>query len=239
MWWMNRSPSESAEAMLDKASDNSKAMKSFQYTLTGTQTHDSGATESSTLFGQMELPDKTYGRDTDVDGTVLSETIQIGGNFYSRSGRAGLWLCRSRDGNPFAGTPTSVSASGLVDGVLMFLENLELIGEGRENGVVVAHIRGTTNMEKKAELYWPTWDSMPADKRESLADVRLQSLKSTETVDVWVDRDNRFLIRTRTIAVVPSVGEEEGFTAEGTMEFSGYNEVAITAPSENECLPAP
>lgn len=236
VWSTRPAPDSALAAMLKQASENSIQMESFQYSLTGSQTWDSGATEEGTLLGQMELPDKNYGRDYDANGILLRETKMIGGSHYSREGGAGLWKESILPESPFVGSPASVAASSLVDSALEFLTDVTLVGEEQENGVTVAHFRGTTDMATKAAtVYWPNWDDLPADSRDALADARQQYLSAIETVDVWIDKDNNLLLRTTTTATLPAVGDEEGYSVEGTMEFSGYNEAFnISAPARGE-----
>ena len=226
-------------AMLAQVGENSIQMSSFEYRLSGTKTADGQTTDGGELVVQFQMPDKTYAQENDANGTLLSESKTIGADQYTRRGGDTLWTKVTRASNPLADQPASVKASSLIESAVLFLDEVTLVGEEDVDGVTVAHWRGTTNMTRKANtVYWPNWDSLAEDKKTRLNDARQQFLRTTETVDVYVNKDDKLLIRTVTTSTLPSVGREEGYAATSTMAFSKYNDdFAITAPAESEIKP--
>ena len=114
--------------------------------------------------------------------------------------------------------------------------NLAIVELEEDPGIkMYSHLRGTTDMEAKAEVYWPDWENWTVAQRAGLENARRQFLTGTETVDIWVDRDSNLLIRATTAATFQSVGDEEGYTGEATMAISRYNQAFnIVAPSQSE-----
>ena len=196
----------------------------------------SGDTLVERSTGEFVAPDRLRVLREDGEGRVLDRVV-VGDTLYLRTGDGG-W-------QSFPYTPSGDQLSPLVrlaDQYLGALVDPRVVGQEALDGTAVLHLRGGSDMARKALEFWPEDPplppNIPADQQEAAREQFRQEFRrqrewyarGSETVDVWVGVEDGLVRRAVVLTQVPEYQDLGAQVRRITIEFSDYGAPLQVAP---------